>query len=220
MNLIWCPSIDNEMKGLMDAIIKYLPDMHKERLEGGRGQLEAFDPLRDKLYIIAHGHSQMPVFKCDGKSWNATQLVRLLKEDGLSSQWRDIELLVCHAGESVNSVEVGNNLLAVRQQLRDKGIKPGTGAFEKLKAKYDSIASKGVAPRAFLSADQLLPLAAQFTQALKIGGYTHFRVISYAAPVAQNVNELNREVTLDLSDRGGKFGEKIEGHRDLVKVWR
>lgn len=217
MNLIWCPSIDGEMKGQMDTIIRSFRDMHQERLEGGKNELGAFDPVRDKLYIIAHGHEQMPVFTCNRKSWSADQLVELLKSDGLSTQWGEIELLVCHAGESVNSAQVGNQLLAIRQKLRDKGITKGTGGFKKLEAKFASAASKGQRPGAFVSADQLLPLAAQFTQALKNAGYRRFRVTSYAAPVAQYFG--TGRVTLDLTDRKGAFGAELNDHPDLVKVW-
>jgi hypothetical protein len=220
MNLIWCPSIDSEMRGQMETVISTFPHMHKTPLEGGKKELGSFTPLTDKLYIIAHGHAQMPLFTCNKKHWNATELVDLLQTDGLPTTWRDIELLVCHAGESVNSVKVGSKLLALQQMGKDlkaQGVAPGSSQFTKLGKKFDAIAAKGPKPSAFTSDDQLLPLVAQFTQALKNKKYTNFRVISYAAPVAQNFS--TGEVRLDLRKTGGEWGEPLSKYPHLKKVW-
>ncbi len=211
MNPLWCPSIDDEMRDQMKKVVRHFPTMDATLFEGGGGGLGAF-PTTSKLYIMAHGHSKMPVFSCNKKVWTASQLVALLKADGLSTKWRDIELLVCHAGESVNSQAVGGKLLGIRQQVDVVGkVTP------KLQTAWDATAKKGQAPGAFTSADQLLPLAAQFAQALKSGGFSTFRVISYAAPVAQNFS--GGKVTLDLRPSGGEWGEPLDAHRDLVKIW-
>lgn len=220
MNLIWCPSIDSEMRGQMDSVIRSFPQMHQTALEGGKGELGAFNPLTDKLYIIAHGHSQMPVFKCNKKHWTATELVQLLMADGLPATWRDIELLVCHAGESVNSVKVGDKLMGIQQQaldLKAKGVTAGSAPMNKLVTTFNAAAAKGQAPSAFTSQDQLLPLAAQFTQALKDNRYTNFRVISYGAPVAQNFS--GGTVTLDMKTKGGAWGESLAQNPGLIKIW-
>jgi len=221
MNLIWCPSIDVEMQNNMASVMHSFPNMHQTALEGGHRQLGAFNPQSDKLYILAHGHAQMPIFRCNHQSWTANQLVKLLRNDDLPTDWRDIELLVCHAGESVNSAQVGNKLLGVHKQavtLKAFGFAAGSGPMNKLVTKYNTVAANGQAPSAFDSGDQLLPLAAQFTQALKDYKFTNFRVISYAAPVAQNF--MVGRVTLDMRTKGGGWEEELAVHPDLIKIWQ
>lgn len=221
MNSIWCPSIDKEMHDQMDVFIKNFPETNEKFLEGGARQLGDLNPLTDKLYIIAHGHSQMPIFKCDNQLWTANELVELLSADGLPANWRDIELLVCNAGASVNSVKVGNKLLAIQQQaqkLKAQGVATGSEQMDRLAVKHKKAAVKGQeAPSAFTSHDQLLPLAAQFTQALKNHQYTHFRVISYAAPVAQYFH--NGTVKLNLAANGGRWGEEATQYPTMMKIW-
>ncbi len=218
-NLVWCPSIDEEMRGQMANIVKHFRDMHNTPLEGGKKQLRNFAPPNYKLYVLAHGHGEMPLFKCNNKTWTATQLVQLLQSDGLSTAWRDIELLVCHAGESVNSVAVGNQLLEVFSKSKKFEKVPVFGAIKMSNGRkeYAKIAKNGKKPSLFTDSDQLLPLAAQFTHALKHAGYTNFRVISYAAPVAQNFTQ---GVTLDMKSKGGNWGETLDQNTGLIKIWQ
>jgi len=49
MNIIWCPSIDDEMREQMGKFIKNFPNTHPTTLEGGKKQLGAFNPAMDRL---------------------------------------------------------------------------------------------------------------------------------------------------------------------------
>jgi hypothetical protein len=206
----------------MASFIHAFPHTHPTALEGGKKQLGAFNPLTDKLYIIAHGHKQMPVFACNKQRWTASELVKLLNADGLPTTWREIELLVCHAGESVNSVKIGGKLMGIQQQavsLKAQGVASGSRAMKQLEQKFNTTAAKGLAPSAFTSDDQLLPLVAQFVHTLKTHTppYTNFRVISYGAKVAQNFS--SGTVSLDLRDRGGAWDEPLSKYPHLIKIW-
>jgi hypothetical protein len=216
-NPIWCPSIDAEMRDTMTSAIISLPSMSPHPLEGGSGGLGNFNPLTDKLYIVAHGHSEMPVFSCNKNHFTPTRLVAMLEADGLPKNWRDIELLVCHAGESVNSIKVGNQLVAIATDY--KAAKAAGKSTASAEAKYAATNKKSSAPSAFVDASQLLPLAAQFTQALKDAKFTNFRVISYAAPVCQYYG--GGLIHLDTSAIGGGWGTPITSPTcaDLIKVW-
>ena len=227
VNLIWCPYINDEMGSNMASFISAFPYAHRRRLEGGKKELGAFDPLTYKLYILAHGHEQMPVFSIKPHTWTPKELVALLYSDGLPTTWREIELLVCFAGASVNTTKIGDKLLGIRQNmldLRAQGVDREAPQIKQLSKKFDVVAAKGQDPSQFTSDAQLVPLAGQFVQALKnhTPPYTHFRVISYAARVAQNFSE--GQVTLDV--RRGKpkkrdkgWGEPLSKHPDKIKIW-
>jgi hypothetical protein len=216
MNLIWCPNNNEKLLLQMQTFIRAFPETHPTPLHGGKKELGGFNPAACTLYILAHGHGQMPVFKCGDDRWTATQLVALLQSDLLPKDWRKIELLVCHAGESVNSRKIGNELL----RLRARADIPIIGRFLKNSAqkKFEKTAKKGQKPSPFTSKNQLLPLAAQFAYALKVAGYTDFSVTSYGAPVAQRFSL--GYVSLDMSTKDGGWTEKLEDHQDLIKIWR
>ena len=140
--------------------------------------------------------------------------------DGLPKAQREIELLVCHAGESVNTRANARKLLAL--QAKATGYKNRGKAIPKsLKTKFAATAAKGQAPQFFESAANaaklLLPMAAQLTQALKDRGFTHFSVISYKAPVSQLVN--GKTVYLDLSAKGGRWGTPISKAPGYRVAW-
>jgi hypothetical protein len=230
MNLVWCPSMDEiEMKPQMQTMIMCFDNMHKEPLAGGRKQLGAFEPSSDfKLYIMVHGHAQMPMFTCNGKYWNATQLVALLKSDGLKTTWRDIELLVCHAGQSVNKVKIGTKLVTILRESQAlhswqanqeaRGITFGSEqtskSIERVETKFKETAAKGKEPGAYTSKSQLLPMAGQFAQALKSAGYTHFRVISWAAAISMDFFQ-KKEIELDVPGDS----KLASDHKELRMVW-
>ncbi len=220
VNLIWCPEPDYALGQSMAAFIDSFPNTHKKGLVGGKKQLGAFNPLTDKLYILVHGHEQMPVFSIMPKTWSANELVELLHSDGLPTTWREIELLVCYAGASVNTKKIGDELLGLRQNmldLRKKGVPKEAPEIKQLLKKFGVVTAKGQAPSAFRFDTQAVPLAALFVQALKSHKYTNFRVTSYAAKVAQNLSE--GKVTLDLRSWGGGWSEPLSQHADKIKIW-
>jgi hypothetical protein len=218
-NVIWCPSFDTEMTGLMKNFISSYPNMHPTAMEGGAGGLDAFEST-GTLFILAHGNEQIPVFMSNKRSFTAPKLAEMLELDGLAKDWREIELLVCHAGESVNSAKVGNQLLDLRGkslQAQEQGDMKNANKFRQA---FGNVAKKSQPPTPFTRKDQLLPLAALFTQALKERGYTNFRLTSYAAPVAQYFHSKDRYLRLPKSSGEGTEFVLASTRPDLVKIWR
>lgn len=217
MDHIWCPALDNEMRTAGGRYVDSM-NLYAEVLEGGRKQLEKFTPT-SKLYIVCHGHSRMPLFKTGGGTWTAQQLVDLLVADGLPKDQREIELLVCHAGESVNTVENADKLLKLHGKAQ--ALKALGKSFASLGEKFKKTQAKGMQPSSFEGKDaskMLLPMAAQLSSSLKNAGYTHFRVISYKAAVAQYCQD--GKVYLDLSDKGGAWGVCIDKKPEYRVVWQ
>jgi len=187
--------------------------------EGGKGGLGDFVP-QAKLWILCHGHERMPRFTTSAGRWSAQELAALLAADGLPKTQRDIELLVCHAGESVNSKANAKKLLgfqakADRHKARGRAIPAG------LQAKYKKASAAGLQPQFYESAANasalLLPMAAQLSQALKEAGFTHFRLISYKAPVSMFAN--GKGVHIDLSSRGGQWGTPVTEAPEYRAIW-
>lgn len=204
-NVIWCPGLDDEMRSRSQRYIDALPNMYPRVLEGGKGGLVNFDP-RAKLYILSHGHSRMPMFTTKAGRWTAAQLADLLVQDGLHKDQRDIELLVCHAGESVNTREGGTKLMAIAQQASAAKSQGNNNKVETLRKKFESLSAKQQQPVFFETNPEklLLPMAAQLSQALRERRFTHFRIISYKCPVAQFSPD--GHVYLDLRPKGGDWG--------------
>ncbi len=217
-NVIWCPSIDGEMRRQMDNAIHGMPNMHGTRMEGGGCDLSDFDP-KGTLYIIAHGHTRMPLATCNNRQFQARELVDMLIRARLPRDWREIVLFICHAGESVNSTSNAQKLMDLRaKKPNDPHARGAQRKIASLTKSYMSTQARGMQPAPFTSEKQLLPFAAQFTQALKSNGFTHFRVTSYAAPVAQSFGD--GTIRLALEERGGMWGEPASHHPELIKTWR
>lgn len=217
-NVLWCPGLDPEMRGRAASIITALPNMYHQVLEGGKGGLGDFFPTVT-LYILAHGHSSMPLFTTKAGTWTANQLVDLLVRDGLSHEQRDIELLVCHAGESVNTREGAAKLMNIRDQALKAKDQGKLSKFEEFKKKFAKLESQKQ-PAAFFETDPeklLLPLAAQFSQALKNSGFTHFRITSYKCPVAQYNPDAH--IYLNLTPKGGAWGVSADEQPQYRVVW-
>lgn len=213
---IWGPIPDVEMKKRAE---KYIKDfgLHTTFQENGVCDLAKFSP-HSKLYILVHGNSQMPLFQNSNGKWSASQLALMLQADGLPKDQRDIELLVCHAGESVNDKVTGSKLLKILAKFQI--AKSQDKSTKEIKDKFDEVAKKGSKPSFFESDPEtlLLPMAAQLAQALKLLGYTNFRVISYKCPVAQYSQ--NGYVYLDLRAKGGQWGVKASDHPTYRVVWQ
>jgi hypothetical protein len=215
---IWCPGLDPEMRDVGKQFITAL-GLDVNLYEGGKGGLDGFDP-HAKLWILCHGHDRMPRFVTQKGNWSAEQLATLLAADGLPKDQREIELLVCHAGESVNSRANAQKLLGL-QKKATAYTKTGKQIPAALQAKYKKTEAKGQRPQFFETAanggDLLLPMAAQLSQALKAAGFTHFRLISYKAPVAQYAN--GKKVYLDLRSKGGAWGKAAELVPQYRAIW-
>lgn len=187
-------------------------------LGGGKPtDLGKFSP-NATLYILAHGHSEMPIFKIGSGKWTADQLAELLMKDGLRIDQKNIVMLVCHAGESVNTKAAGNAMWAVQQQFavlsaaEMKNVPVLAGAVKTqaaiearkkvLTGKYAQIKAgpNYHGPQLFEKAENpeklLLPMAAQLSAALKARGYDSFMLTSFKAPV--NVKLHNGSISLDL----------------------
>ena len=52
--MLWCPSVDNDIKDIAKQALKKLSDMYPRLLKGGKKELNQFEPTQ-KLYIVAHG---------------------------------------------------------------------------------------------------------------------------------------------------------------------
>jgi len=230
MNHLWCPGLDTEMQNCAEQILYYWPNMSHPYTEAGLRELGSI-PITDKLYILCHGHSEVPLFSTTKGNWTPAQIATFLENDGLKKQHRVIELLVCHAGESVTTLKTASARLEVFREMESAkadgkvtGIMPLTrhdDSFKnKINKKYEKI--KGPKPAAFNSPDQCLPLAAQLIEQLKHKGYTNLVLISYAAPVAQCWSHKTKDVVLDLREREpkGKWDTPIKERMDLKKYWR
>ena len=217
-NVLWCLEMDKELSKRAQRFIEALPNMFPRALEARKGGLEAFHPTV-KLYILSHGHARMPLFTSASLSWTADQVAAQLKADGLSLEQRDIELLVCHAGESVNSREGAAKLMELRDQYRRAKETGKEGKVKKLVAKYENLSAQQPQPTFFEHDPErlLLPLAAQLSAALKRRGFTHFRIISYKCPVAQY--NPDGHVYLDLASKGGQWGVSADDHPEYRVIW-
>lgn len=217
---LWCPGVDSDMSHLARDYIRDF-QLFPSMLQGGKVQLGDFDP-KSKLYILCHGHKHTPLFKVGQDTWNSQKLAELLHSDGLPLDQREIELLVCHAGESVNTESHASKLMGVRRRWADSKEVGNQRAVAKLARKYKREEARSRKPTFFKEDPErlLLPLAALFTQHLKKLGYTNFQVISYKCAVAQRTFE--GKVYLDLSEKGGQWSERVSdnGNEKYRVVWR
>jgi hypothetical protein len=226
-SMLWCPSVDNDIKDIAKQALKKLSDMYPRLLEGGKKELAQFKP-EQKLYIVAHGDPRMPIFRTD-KTFSATELADLLVKDGLSLEQKEIELLVCHAGESVNTEKRSNYLMEMRNkivQTRTVNAEAANGLSKRLQTEtrnekapqfYDANNSK----------ERELPLGAQLVQALKGHNFTNLLITCYQAPITSTFN--NGVVCLDLKGKTNLAGKPMndtdvpvtspEGGRRRV-LWR
>jgi hypothetical protein len=217
---IWCPKIDDEMRKCGDNFISNL-HLSQTFFEGGKEIPDNFSP-NAKLYILAHGHERMPFFTCANSKWTAKEITEMLVKDGLSTEIRDIELLVCHAGNSVNSIEEADKLLALAASMKTASESEKV----KLRTEYARINALNTAvpkPRHFEDTDpenhvdlekMLLPLAAQLSGALKEYGFSNFRMKSYKAPVSQDSNEKTHLGDNSISPAGVRIDLESQIHNN------
>jgi hypothetical protein len=213
---LWAPIPDNEMIKRGTTFIRDF-NLHDTLLKGGASDLSKFSAT-SKLYILAHGHSKMPFFSNGNGKWDATQLASMLEGDGLPKHQRDIELLVCHAGESVNNKSAATKLVKICENA--KKASDQNKSKDKFIKSFNKVSDESGTEPTFFETDPenlLVPLAAQLTQALKSRKYTNIRIISYKCPVAQYSQ--GGEVYLDLTKKGGGWGVKAKDNPTYRVTW-
>ncbi len=213
--VIWIPgSFDPEMDKRALAFIQAFA-MYPRALHGGGGELRFLLPTT-KLYILCHGDPNMPLFLTHGAgSWSASELADMLAADGLKRDHKDIELLVCYAGESVNTRANGAEMMRLRSEA--KAARAAGDDTRLLNAQQTFAGLRASAPPSqFFEVDPalwLVPLAGQLATALRQREYTNFRLVSYKCPVAQYNPDAS--VYLDLRKKGGDFGESADEPKNL-----
>jgi hypothetical protein len=196
-NAVYLPWPDPELRNAAKNAIYGLPNMHSEILTGKLKPLAELSPFA-KLYLIAHG-GNLPEFVIKGTgnndsgSFTAAELAEWMENDGFQKDHRDLELLVCHAGETVGSLELVKKRQAIVEgwkkiKVSDLSEEEKQNYFKQMHEEFRKLSEK---PLEFSSSGQILPMSAQLVQALKKRGYTNIRVISYIGSVLQNFGKTN-----------------------------
>jgi hypothetical protein len=208
-NSVYLPWPDRELTKVAQRAIYSLENTHSEILTGVHHlnnpeiPVGKSKPLSDlhpnaKLYLIAHGHANFPVFSINGDGSNGgtftpEQLAEWIENDGLRKDHRELELLVCNAALSIGTeLEIAEREKVRKKWNRIKNSDIPESEKETQRKKLDKeLQAIGSRPSEFSSSDQVIPLAAQFTQALKDRGYNKIRVISYEGTISQSFGENN-----------------------------
>jgi len=223
-NFVYVPDgRDTEMGSLANQL-NYFHEFNK--LSGGERTLNQVSSS-DRLYLLCHGHGEMPVFcltkipESGTKSWTAGEMADLLVSDRLSKQIKEMQLLVCHAGESVADIKEAQFLLNLRVRAKEANEQHNKKLYEKLRKQYDSFVKKKTPPKPFISEKQAFPLAAQLYRELYHRGFKKLRITSYKAPVAQYIPAAKKPFRpeLDLTSKGGNWGESLDKHPDYVALY-
>ena len=213
--VIWIPgSFDPEMDKRALIIIQAFA-MFPRVLHGGEGELRYILPTT-KLYILCHGDPNMPLFVTHGGgSWSASELAKMLAEDGLRKDHQDIELLVCHAGESVNTLANGTEMMRLRSEAKAARAAGDDQRVINVRQEFAGLRASAPASQ-FFEVDPalwLVPMAGQLAAALREREFKNFRLVSYKCPVAQY--NPDAKVYLDLTNKGGGFAESADLPKNL-----
>jgi hypothetical protein len=204
---VYCPGLDTEMQTPLDQMVFY-KWVEKNDVHVGGGRSLANVDSSAKLYVLCHGHGQLPLFSTNAGKWSAVDLATLMLNDGLKTSHRELELLVCHAGESLTSTKAAEQRMALYHQYKNAAAIANKVQMNKISAKFDAVASQGPGPALFSHESQILPLCAQLVQALKDLGFGFIRVRGYKASVCMYCSEGPGVVLLDLRKSGGIWGER------------
>lgn len=179
-------------------------------LSFGKGELKSFAPS-GKLYIVCHGHEALPVFTNSRGRWTAEGLAEMLERDGLSKEQQVIELLVCYAGVSVNSIERLKRI----EDLQSEASRDGTDR-RKLTAvaALKEMEKEPSELKPYTNAQQVMPLANQLFNALITRGYAKMKLISYKAKVSRAIDA--NGVLVDLPDTAGPTS--VKKRPDMVHI--
>lgn len=204
------------MSGMFDSMVS-AKIVKKEDTHVGLGRSLNKVDVRDKLYLLCHGHSQLPLFSTTVGKWSADELADRMVSDGLKTTLREIEMLVCHAGESITTKSAAKERMTLYHRFLGAKTKNDQKAMNKIAKKFDSVVSKGPKPSFFTHENQVVPLCAQFVQSLKNRGFQYIRVTAYKCPVAQYFGD--GKVHLDLKTKGGAWGVEADSVPEYRVVW-
>ena len=200
--VVYCPIKDNELSGASSFLAESVPGFYRTPLFGGEQTLGEVAP-KARLYLIAHAHYELARFCGEGKMLTAEELAEQLESDGLSRNHQDLELLVCCAGLSTNTVKSQEKLEVLRQAWLDAQASGDEAATKKAKEVFDKAEKKAAKPEVFNGgAKQVLPLACQLVAALKERNYANLRVTAYKVPVSLSFS--GGSINLDLTSVGGR----------------
>ncbi|MBD2206939.1 hypothetical protein H6G33_31180 [Calothrix sp. FACHB-1219] len=214
-NVVYLPWPDVELSEAAERAIDSLNNMYPDILTGvhhlDNPKIPAGipQPLKNlspyvTVYLIAHGHSELPIFiikgqeivegeKIDRGSFTPTELAEWIERDGLRKDHRFLDLIVCYAALSVGKKDI----LKKREALQKKWNKIKDSAIsveekdaikKKIDKEWKSFDDK---PSDFTTPDQILPMVAQLTDALKKRGYTNIQITGYEGAVSQHFGEKN-----------------------------
>ena len=100
----------------------------------------------------------------------------MLAEDGLRKDHQDIELLVCHAGESVNTLANGAEMMRLRSEAK---AARAAGTINGINVRQEFAGLRASAPASqFFEVDPalwLVPMAGQLAAALREWKFKNFR---------------------------------------------
>ena len=190
---VFCP-VNPESAG--DAAVKQacrtalnLPGVVGPVINGNTVALGTVDSTA-KLYIICHGHQDMPMFTVGKERWTAKEMADLLESSGLKKTHREIVMLVCHAGQSLGDKSVINQRVALQSTYdKVKNASSGKDAIKKAETinKFAELKDQA-APTTFTSNEQVLPMICQLIDALKAKKYDFIRMQAFLGPVNANLS--------------------------------
>src|SRR5260221_5805034 len=126
---------------------------------------------------MAHGHERLDGVSIDKGFWTATEVSKLLIDDGMKGDYGVLELLVCWAGASIGDADYVQENMNVRPQW-----KAGKAEGSALQERFNDMPR----PSKFTSARQFIPFPATLMGALKASTkpkFTKLRIITYAIAV-------------------------------------
>ena len=213
---VYCPGIDNEMQGYITNMIyyKWIPEANVHR--GGKNDLSRVDP-NSNLYVICHGNPSLPMVQTTQGMWSAEDLAKQMAGDGLRRDHRAIEMLVCHAGESVTSKAAEKQRMPVYQKFQAAKLAKDEEQKEKFGRQFLEVSAKGPKPSAFVDpGNQVLPMCAQFIEELKKLGFRNILVKAYKASVCAFYADGIGNVHLDIPGAGNRIAARPEH----IVTWR
>jgi ribosomal protein L4 len=201
--------VPNDKNGELHKIAKGLADNVKMKLAlGTRDKLNI--KKNERLFIVAHGHRHLPWFVSNKMKWTAKEMAKLLESRGLPKDHKDIYLLVCYGGLSVNEKKTAKKMLKIIDERKNADKKNNKTLVKKKEKEFKTLADT-IKPAEYDKESQELPLAAQLAHELKSlpRPYKNFRIIAYDGAVsAVNIQSYSR-VVLELED-GSKLVEKLK----------
>jgi hypothetical protein len=193
LSRVFCPvnpeaAGDEAVKQACRSILN-MPGVVGPVINGNTVALGTVDPM-EKLYIICHGHQDMPVFTVAKERWTAQQMADLLESSGLKKTHREIVMLVCHAGQTLGDKSVINQRLALQEtydKVRNSTSGKDVAKKEKVINKFADLKDQA-SPTTFTHKDQVLPMICQLIDALKAKKYEFIRMQAFLGPVSANLS--------------------------------